>query len=685
MGMESCTIFNEIDNLFIDYEINDDQFNKDYGQYNNYCPVKSGSKRCDTDYEKLSAITGHAYVELTNNQKGNLDNGYNPNIELLVMELCHRLYKLSKDHSLSLNDAFENYLGKPIGGFNHLSILYNNTHFKDYNIGVMNGFYLLFKQMCETISIYEKPGVQQHEYISGVTQCYIMYDELYKFIRQCDPYLRLLNHLKTIYDAFKRAVIKDNDYNPSLISQLIEFSPINKTKFRSEFNSPGCKRLHEKLTNKTPNIIKIGIQLLEDAEKRKNGEESQITEDFDFGLDDEEDDDEDVDDVDGADDGDETKDGVIDNTSQDHEKNPVDLSDQPSMSNGDPSQPNSGTTSNTDDSNGKDKTLENSQGSDKSPESPSDKQLPKDDQKEPQDTTQKTSLMKKESIIETLKSMKPAASLFKLQLLSFYNSFTDIGNNAYEKTLQTLQNASSKLTELVSELDKAISQPNKETATPPTGGNGLKPGDSGGDPPSSDDPSLDPPPVSHNSQSSQTDPTKPSDPGHKQGDDQKEKGQQSALTIQGPSDGSINTPYVQVTKQDNFVNHINGIISKSVISMDILKKHKLTAVSVIGIAIAITLAIIYKYLSFGWRKEIKRKKTTKKVINSIGGKRQVQIIIKSSNRKKQTKKSTSSVYGKKSPLLSIYKLVQADPIPFINLFFVFIFFVYKRKLNYLEL
>ncbi|SCN60006.1 CIR protein [Plasmodium chabaudi chabaudi] len=647
MGMESCTIFNEIDQLFIDYEVNDDQFNKEYGQYNNYCPVKSGSKRCDTDYEKLSAITGHAYVELTNNQQGNLDNGYDPSIDLLVMELCHRLYKLSKDHSLSLKDAFEKYLGKPMGGFNHLSILYNNTHFKDYNIGVMNGFYLLFKQMCETISIYEKPGVQQHEYIIGVTQCYIMYDELYKFIRQCDPYLQLLNYLKTIYDAFKKAVIKDNDYNPSLISQLIDFSPINKTKFRSEFNSAGCKRLHEKLTNKTPNIIKIGIKLLEDAEKRKNGEESQITDDFDLDDeedDDEEDDDEDVGDEDvddGADDGDETKDGAIDNTSQHHEKKPADLSDQPSISNGDTNQPDSGTTSNTDDSNGKDKTLENSQSSDKPPGSSSDGQLPKETTQESKDTT--------------------------------------------EKTLQTLQSASSKLTELANKLDKAISQPNKETDTPPAGGNDLKPGDSGGDPPSSDDPSLDPPPVSHNSQSSQTDPTKPSDPEHKQGDDQKEKGQQSALTIQGPSDGSINTPYVQVTKQDNFVNHINGIISKSVISMDILKKHKLTAVSVIGIAIAITLAIMYKYLSFGWRKEIKRKKTTKKVINSIGGKRPVQIIIKSSNRKKPTKKSTSSVYGKKSPLLSIYKLVQADPIPFINLFFVFIFFVYKRKLNYLEL
>ncbi|CAD2096079.1 PIR protein CIR protein [Plasmodium vinckei] len=116
----------------------------------------------------------------------------------------------------------------------------------------------------------------------------------------------------------------------------------------------------------------------------------------------------------------------------------------------------------------------------------------------------------------------------------------------------------------------------------------------------------------------------------------------------------------------------------------VLKEYKQIGISIIVILIPITLAIMYKYLSSGWRNELKRKKNMKKVINSIGGKRPVQIIIRSSSQKKQTKKSINSVYRGNFPLLNIYKLMQADPVPFINLFFLLIFFVYKRKDDFLE-
>ncbi|SCL92760.1 Plasmodium variant antigen protein Cir/Yir/Bir, putative, partial [Plasmodium chabaudi chabaudi] len=48
----------------------------------------------------------------------------------------------------------------------------------------------------------------------------------------------------------------------------------------------------------------------------------------------------------------------------------------------------------------------------------------------------------------------------------------------------------------------------------------------------------------------------------------------------------------------------------------------ITGIGIIVISISITLAIMYKYLEFGWRKALKRKKNMKKVINSIEGKRQ---------------------------------------------------------------
>ncbi|VEV55124.1 PIR protein CIR protein [Plasmodium vinckei vinckei] len=114
-------------------------------------------------------------------------------------------------------------------------------------------------------------------------------------------------------------------------------------------------------------------------------------------------------------------------------------------------------------------------------------------------------------------------------------------------------------------------------------------------------------------------------------------------------------------------------------------KCDITDISIIIISTFIILTIMYKYLSLGWTSKSKRKKTIKKVINSIGGKRPVQIIIKSYDRNKDLKPVINSIGRKKDPLLNIYKLMQADPIPFINLFFLLIFFVYKRKSDFLEL
>ncbi|SCL83851.1 CIR protein, partial [Plasmodium chabaudi adami] len=108
------------------------------------------------------------------------------------------------------------------------------------------------------------------------------------------------------------------------------------------------------------------------------------------------------------------------------------------------------------------------------------------------------------------------------------------------------------------------------------------------------------------------------------------------------------------------------------------KEYKQTRILIIVILIPITLAIMYKYLASGRKKELKRKKNMKKVINLMEGKRQMQIIIKSSSQKKQTKKSINPVYGEKSPSINIYKLMQADPVPFINLFFLLIFLFIKE-------
>ncbi|EUD71852.1 hypothetical protein YYG_02550 [Plasmodium vinckei petteri] len=90
-------------------------------------------------------------------------------------------------------------------------------------------------------------------------------------------------------------------------------------------------------------------------------------------------------------------------------------------------------------------------------------------------------------------------------------------------------------------------------------------------------------------------------------------------------------------------------------------KCDITGISIIVISISIILTIIYKYLSLGCTSKSKRKKRMKKVINSIGGERPVQIIIKPFNTKKMISPIISPVRGEKKSSLNIYKLMQADP------------------------
>ncbi|CAD2085018.1 CIR protein PIR protein [Plasmodium vinckei brucechwatti] len=141
------------------------------------------------------------------------------------------------------------------------------------------------------------------------------------------------------------------------------------------------------------------------------------------------------------------------------------------------------------------------------------------------------------------------------------------------------------------------------------------------------------------------------------------------------------------TKNENVISVANVKVKEtsSIWCIGSNNKCDITGISIIVISISIILTIMYKYLSLGRTSKSKRKKSMKKVINSIGGKRPIQIIIKSYDRKKGLKPVINSVCRKKDPLLNIYKLMKADPVPFINVFFLLIFFVYKRQLNYLEL
>ncbi|SCL92641.1 Plasmodium variant antigen protein Cir/Yir/Bir, putative [Plasmodium chabaudi adami] len=296
----------------------------------------------------------------------------------------------------------------------------------------------------------------------------------------------------------------------------------------------------------------------------------------------------------------------------------------------------------------------------------------------------------------------------------------DTINSLYNSSVSNLKNTFNNFTEFFNNFINNLSIDFKQVENPPDSGDKkFGSGGIGGNPPTDNNPSQpqkdpqkqDSPqqnshqPSSDGSQTSQDSqpPQTPQNP-LLPGSTEQTKTHQSSQDPSGNQHSDQNgqegpqKPGVgPVIKPEHSGSEVKGNETTGIGDIYIFKEYKKIGISIIVILIPITLTILYKYLSFGRRNELKKKnnmkkvinmvgvdKTTKTVINSSDGKKQIQIIIKSYSQKKQTKKSINSVYGEKSPSLNIYQVMQADPVPFINLFFLLIFFAYKRKRDTIE-
>ncbi|CAD2097975.1 PIR protein CIR protein [Plasmodium vinckei petteri] len=290
------------------------------------------------------------------------------------------------------------------------------------------------------------------------------------------------------------------------------------------------------------------------------------------------------------------------------------------------------------------------------------------------------------------------------------NDAKDQISNAYDNAVNNLKSAYSVSSSYFSDIISNISSQFNQVGTPP------KPGNSGNSTPQNNDqsqknggtsspPTKDPPPKDQSQLPPQLPPSPtPQQPQPLNSIQQKQSSSQSQHITHKPP--QISPPNLQKI----------GQLVKSLSSDLILKKPwnifpttwngsgdckpeikfmnttlvcctseqcSLTGIPVILVLIPIILLIAYKYLSFGSSKK-SEKKSMKRVIKLVDGNRKTKIIISSYDNKKDLKPVINSVGRKKDSLLNIYKLIRADPMPFINLFFLLIFFVYKRKRDTIE-
>ncbi|CAD2110695.1 PIR protein CIR protein [Plasmodium vinckei petteri] len=794
MSEKACKLFRDADAMFNGKFVDGGKFNDNYSLYNDYCPQdKNGAKKCNTDYEKISAVGGYLFMELMRSNNMNLNDDNDRYVQYFIIWLSHKLHKIAINNIAFLNQTYEENLGKSVGNFNFWNLINNQKkELKNSNIAIMNMFYILFNQICETINKYQTPGIQPHEYTNLAMQCNIIYDELSKFVNNCGPYLGILDHLKTVFDDFISTANDENIHGEHILDQLINLSSTDKTNAGSRLKSKQCRQVHQKLIKNPPSLIKKEIKRLKSAinrnlQKASNPEPSTLIvpqtqegtalTNHPSGLDilaissEGEDDDEEDDNADsgeeddnadgdeeggnadggegdGADDGEEDSDEDDENgddaestdgtgesdTQTDinsglgnpQDKHDTQGSEQKGSTDGQVNQPTSSNPQivNPESSGGGKENLNSvPEGSNGGLGNSGSGQG--DTHKEPENSKSQQndqSVTQEDSgSIEKLRNIfNSVQNKFESYRSSFYETSTNIGKRLYENVSSTLENAyngsitfgKTIITNLNEKIEKTISNfipsndkpelqdpknepPSKDNLqnSPTLDNNPSEPNPPILPPPEPSPPIL-PPPEPSPPILSPTDPDPPPLPSkepdpennkvHNGQPQCKKNGEPTPQVINEGSQNSVDSMKSSLVKQKDPGTKVKG--NKTGIGdIYILKEYKKIGISIIVILIPITLAIMYKYLSSGWRKEMRRKKNMKKVINSIGGKRTVQIIIKSVDTKKMTNSVINPVHREKKSLLNIYKLMQADPVPFINLFFLLIFFVYKRKLNYLEL
>ncbi|CAD2085910.1 PIR protein CIR protein [Plasmodium vinckei lentum] len=792
MANEACKLLREIDGYFKNEIVDVAKFDKS-NLFTYRCPYDYTNKeyrKCENNYERINTLGGYFYEKLSrmaNKLNGKGDNG-NRHIEIFIMWLCDKLYKLEENKTKTLDEFYQNHLEKYMPNFNYWNVIDSKKVYKKADVWYMSELYKLLNCICNIVIEYNKKNriknkVKIENYSS---QCYKEFKNVYNNVKDCYSYFHLLKYLKSIYDnirddaikdadtkrnAIKKAFITNNTFKKALspykdnlgeaFEQILNGSTISLVDLTtSDWNQRFLNASDKILDFHTQFCINSYSDLVEQVKKQqelesKNRPKAQPqtdslsasstklpaplqasqqsgtspqsgTNDSDKGQ--------------GASKSEKTDSGTQKENSDSEgggKGGTNNLSGNTSGGSG------NGASGGQSDQGGSSGGSDNQGGSVGGPKASGD-QAPTHPSGKPNGdwlgnlgmSLNLTDYMPNVSGI--YESSKNILTNTANQITSAYNSAKAIAQDTYDKTvtavkdaydntMTTVKGAYSATTSYISDGFSSITNQfnpfgSSQLGDNQPGSNSLGGGTDTSDqskpksppplqslPPSPSPPSTpqlsqapsSPQPQSNQIQDPSQTPPDPSSP--KSIDSQTISTPIHNCPVQqiAPIDGSI-VPQIPLSgqgtltisgsnpsnpKNENVISVVNVKVKEtsSIWCIGPNNKCGITGISIIVISISIILTIMYKYLSLGCTSKSKRKKNVKKVINSIGGKRPIQIIIKSYDRSKDLKPVINSVGRKKDPLLNIYKLMQADPVPFINVFFLLIFFVYKRQLNYLEL
>ncbi|CAD2090626.1 PIR protein CIR protein [Plasmodium vinckei lentum] len=697
MAIKACKLLREVDGYFNNEIVDVAKFDKS-NLFEYKCPydrINKNFRKCENNYERINTLGGYLYEKLagiSKDFKGKGDNG-NRHIEIFIMWLSDKLYKLEENKIRTVKQFYENHLEKYMPNFNYWRVIDSKKEYKRANVWYMSELYKLLNCICNIVIEYNKNPHNMNTKVIGTMskKCYQKFTSIYKDIKDCYSYFHLLKYLKNIYDgirndaikkaankraaiikaAKRKAVIKIDTINKNIVippntnlSKLLGYAINASTTSLIDLTTPDW---NQRFPNESDHIIDFHTQAcVKSYSELVQQVEKDISKDTPASLS------QPGSDQSGKEGNKEPSDRskaaqnkhdenshkqkqqtllqALTSLSTDQQttnSHQMDQQSPPKPQKQDPQPPNQPTDKlqKTPSPSVSETSLGNSQESlNKSPKDPSNGQADSENAK------------------KLLKFLICAQNTFEKYRSPFYEIYTDINKRIHESISSALKNANTNSIYIVNKVNSAIKQVSEQLQKPST------PAKEENSPPDHKDSEPKTP------LSSSTDPQSP-----------------NSQPTNPSTNISLNDQKSVSTNSNNLLANLvtdTGIkksTQKVVLLGNIFKGEVPTYVKTIVILIPIILGITYKYLSYGWRKELKRKKNMKKVINSIGGKRPMQIIIKPGDAKKMKSPIINPIRGGKKSLLNIYKFMQSDPVPFINLFFLLIFFVYKRKLNYLEL
>ncbi|CAD2084064.1 PIR protein CIR protein [Plasmodium vinckei lentum] len=774
MANEACKLLREVDGYFNNEIVDENKFNNS-NLFTYRCPydrINKNFRNCENNYERINTLGGYLYEKLSkiaNNLNGKGDNG-NRHIEIFIMWLCDKLYKLEENKTQTLDEFYKNHLEKYMPNFNYWNVIDSKKVYKKADVWYMSELYKLLNCICNIVIEYNKKKKNANKNKKKIehysSQCYQKFISVYNNVKGCYSYFHLLKYLKSIYDDIRNDAIKDADAKKDAIRQafitnnafkkaaaphknnlgeafkhILNASTISLIDLTTsdwnqrfldvsdqilDFHTQKCVNSYSELVEQVkkqqelesknrpkaqpqtdpPSASSTKLPAAPQASQQSGASPQSGTKDKDKGQ--------------GASKSEKTDSGTQKGNS-DSEGGGKGGTNNLSGNTGGGSGSGTGDTSGgQSDQGGSSGGLDsqggssNQGGSDDGPKVLGD-QIPTHPSGAPNGHLPSnwemnfnlTSYMPNVSGI--YQSSKDILTSATNKVSNAYNSAMTIVQNTYDKTMDiakntygsvvsTVKDTYTRSTNYISDGFSSITnQLSSLGSFSQLGDNQPGPNSLGGGADTSDQsqPKSPPPLQSLPPSPSPSAPQIPPDPQPILTHNSKYPIQQIASTdgnrapqIPLSAQGTLPSSSTNPSTQGN--GSITGIVVKmnektSIWCIGSNNKCGITGISIIVISISIILTIIYKYLSLGCTSKSRRKKSVKKVINSIGGKRPIQIIIKSYDRNKDLKPVINSVGRKKYPLLNIYKLMQADPVPFINVFFLLIFFVYKRQLNYLEL